>query len=85
MVPAWAHGARERMARRPVLGTMVRQQSPAQLILWTPRTLDTAEAAATSLLCPSSTFPGFHFNYRLCGAPGPGLVITTAPLLLTIA
>ena len=65
MVPAWAHGARERMARRPVLGTMVRQQSPAQLILWTPRTLDTAEAAATSLLCPSSTFPGFHFNYRL--------------------
>ena len=48
---------------------------------WTPRTLVTAEAAATSLLCPSSTFPGFHFKYRLCRA----LVITTVPLLLTIA
>ena len=52
---------------------------------WTPRTLDTAEAAATSLLCPSSTFPGFHFKYRLCGPRLRVWLLPAVPLLLTIA
>ena len=66
-----------------MLGTMVRQQSPAQLMV-DPE--DTAHGGGSRhiFVVPLLNFPGLSFQLSIV-APGPGLVITTAPLLLTIA